>query len=317
MKKAHIPLVLAGILAISAPFLAYADDSSSDNSQPVPPPPVMHVPSTMQQTPPVQGSGEHDGGHGPRLFRAENAQNNRDFRNTVLRKNQDGIQAGISSSTHPALMMIRAEREHNDGDTNDRTDDHPMLPSWLTASSSPFREHRLSSSTMMELVHAAREGSTTELRGHENRESARLVEFAQLQSNLIAQLNQSFDRLQETRTKIADRIQSAEQSGRDMTEATSLLATADQKMTAAEQAIQAISNLTPSVSSTNITASTTVSLEKPREVGKTAIQALNDARKALNDVVVAIAHAMGLRTGDDGHVLPPPAATSTSSTTQQ
>lgn len=306
MKKHTIyGLALAGALVAAIPFLAYAQDN--EDVEQVPPPP--QVGNMMGQPVP---NAEH--GQSVRGMHPQNAENNRDFRNVVLRHAQNGTTT--STSTRP--IMFRAEHENADGQ-NDRDGDHPMLPSWITASSSPFHGQRLSSTTILQLMHAAREGSTTELRGHEKLKSAPLANFAQLQSNLISQLTQSLDRLKDARTKISDRIQSAQQSGRDMTEAANLLTAADSKITAAEQAIGSLSSLSPTVTvQGTVTASTTVSLEHPREIGKSAIQAVNDARKALNDVVVAIAHAMGLETDRDGRILPPPpAATSTPATTTQ
>lgn len=278
MKKHTIyGLALAGAIAAAVPLLAYAQET-----------------------------------HGVRSIRPQNAENNRDFRNAVLRKAQNGAPAEASTTAPHPTIMLRVEHRI------DRANgEHPELPSWITASSSPFHGARISSTTMMELMRAAREATSTELR-HEDRKNARLVEFAKIQSNLISQLGQSFDHLKDARNKIADRIQAAQQSGRDMTDAANLLSAADQKISAAEQAIQAISSLTPSISAQGtVNASTTVSLERPREIGKTAIQAVNEARKALNDVVVAIAHSMGLRIGEDGHVVPPIATSTPATTTQQ
>lgn len=324
MKKPYISLVLAGVLAVTAPLFVYAEDGADDNvpqQAPSPAPVMMQREAVPGQAPQQRGD---DRGM-PRVFRAENVENNRDIRNAALRRGQNVPM--MASSTRLAPMMLRAEnRDNADEDSND---DRPMIPAWITASSSPFREHRLGSTTMMELMRAAREGTTTELRGHEMRKAIELASFARLQGNLISQLNQSLSRLQESRNKIADRITAATQSGRDMTDATKLLAVADQKIADAEKAVQNISTLTPSVSGTTVTASTTVSLEKPREIGKTAIQAVNEARKALNEVVVAIAHAMGFSFGEDGRIVPPtatstpatasstPTTTTTATTTQQ
>lgn len=319
MKKQTIyGLALAGALVAAVPFLAYAQEN--EDSQQVPPPPQQVPGGMMGQIPQQQDGQGGDHPEGFRGMRPQNAENNRDFRNAAMRRSQSN-DSEVGSSTHP--MMFRADRENDNNqigaDEQNGNEDHRMLPPWITGSSTPFSGMHLSSTTMMQLMRAAREGTSTELRGHENRSHDSLVNFAQLQSNLISQLTQSLGRLKDARSKIADRIQTASQSGRDMTEATSLLATADQKISDAEQAVQAISSLAPAVSAQgSVNASTTVSLERPREIGKTAIQAVNEARKALNEVVIAIAHAMGFETDSDGHVLPPPqAATTTPATSTQ
>ena len=107
-----------------------------------------------------------------------------------------------------------------------------------------------------------------------------------------------------------------------MSSAKALLVTADAKIAAANAAIINFQAYVPTGSSTIIatsTASTTASstatttnirLDRPRQIGAAAIQAVKDAKNALSDVVVAIAHSTGLRLGDGNEN-----ATSTASTT--
>ena len=147
--------------------------------------------------------------------------------------------------------------------------------------------------------------STDIMRNREGAKEARIDDFALQQSNLVAQSQHALDQLKEVRAKIADKISAAEQSGKSMTEANSLLAIADQKIADAETAISVVSSYVPpaiSAAGTEATASSTVPLDRPRAIGKTAIDAVNQAKKALNDVVVAIAHAMGIKVGQDGRI---------------
>ncbi|GEM_PF-878737 len=138
--------------------------------------------------------------------------------------------------------------------------------------------------------------------------------YDQQKNHLISQLNQALTNLSQVRGRIAERITKAETNGRDMTNAKALLITADAKLAAAKTAIDTLTNLKPITASTTDTASTTsssIDLGKPRQVGAAAIKAIGDAKKALNDVVVAIAHSMGFKVGQDGTIT----ATSTNSTT--
>lgn len=150
-------------------------------------------------------------------------------------------------------------------------------------------------------------------------------------NHLVSQLNRALNNLKQIRSRIGSRIEKASASGRDMTNAKSLLTIADAKITAARNAIDALATLTPTASSTNVTSTSTtatstssgtstppstIDLGKPRQVGKSAIQSVNEARKALNAVVVAIAHSMGFKIGEDGKIVPPTATTTATTTSQ-
>ncbi len=156
--------------------------------------------------------------------------------------------------------------------------------------------------------------STAGFKEREKWKEARIDQFAQFQKNLIARGEHSLNQLKELREKISARIDAAEQKGRDMTKAKSLLVIADAKIVAAEQAMAAISAYIPpavTASNTGVDAGATVTLEKPRVLGKSAIDALNEAREALKEVVRAIAHAMGLKTGQNKDVQIETATTAT------
>ncbi len=142
-------------------------------------------------------------------------------------------------------------------------------------------------------------------------------------ARLVRQLNLAVDNLKQIRDRLASRITKAEQSGRNMNEAKNLLSVADTKITAARQAIVTLSTYIPTATSTATstepTASTTVDLQKPRQIGEAAIKAVKDAHKALVDVVRSIAKNMGFRTGQATTTTPTnspsPTATTTATTT--
>jgi hypothetical protein len=137
-------------------------------------------------------------------------------------------------------------------------------------------------------------------------------------NRLKSQLNISLNNLKQIRSRIDARITKAVQSGRDMSKAKDSLVIADNKITLAEQAINGLTSLQISTSTIPVNStSTNIKLDKPRQVGALAIKAVNDARNALNDVVVSIAHSMGLKLGTattTDNRIPPTASSSMRST---
>jgi len=222
--------------------------------------------------------------------RTQNIENNRDYRNSMMTKKAGDKTKTMSTSTAPVTEVRHGEDF--------------MLPAWLNASTSPWKSYRVASSTMRQLLSTANKfASSTGPEGHENWKESRLDIFTWMQSHLISESQNSLNRLKDLRTKIAARIQTAEQNGYDMTGAKSLLAIADSKVSSADTAIKALVSYVPAIatssSSSRIDPSSTVNLDKPRIVGNTAIQAVDGAKKALNDVVVAIAKSLGLKLADD------------------
>jgi len=153
------------------------------------------------------------------------------------------------------------------------------------ASSTPF-----ASTTITEQVDAKR--------GRVEKMRADL--FAWAQDHLIGELTQALDNLKQIESRIASRIQTETQNGRDMSSSTRLFSVADGKINEADSAIKALAVYMPSASSTeDISASTTIDLGQPRTLGTAAIKAVNDAKQALNDVVAAIIGAPGPRPGEN------------------
>ncbi|MEA2715468.1 MAG: hypothetical protein QOG91_496 [Candidatus Parcubacteria bacterium] len=140
---------------------------------------------------------------------------------------------------------------------------------------------------------------------------ARKEVFERQKNRLIGELNRALTNLHQIRGRINSRIEKAEQSGRDMSEAKKFLIIADDKLAVAQTAISSLILLVPQSAQTASTtdaanSSTTaaalpagdsVDLTGPRLAGALAIKAIHEARRALNDVVVAIAHATGLKIG--------------------
>jgi hypothetical protein len=130
------------------------------------------------------------------------------------------------------------------------------------------------------------------------------------------QFQVAVDNLSNIRERLSSRIHKEQATGRDMTDALRLLAIADAKIKIASDTMASLNTSAPTASST-VTASTTANLDSARKLSQEAQKEIRDAQKALNDVVVAIAHAMGLDLGLDKHVTVEATSTENSSTTSQ
>lgn len=121
-------------------------------------------------------------------------------------------------------------------------------------------------------------------------------DFESRKKALLNQLNISIENLTAIKTRISDRILKAELEGRNMTDAKSALAIADDKLAKAKTAVDTLTNLqAPTPSSNSGTASSTeIDLAKPRQVGDSAIKAVKEARDAYKKVIDTIAKSMGL-----------------------
>jgi len=195
---------------------------------------------------------------------------------------------------------------------------------WAASSTTMRSPMRLGSSTPMRLGSTTREwqeGSSTRSRmmatstdeRREVRTEVRADAFASMQDRLVSQATQALDNLRQIRSRVAARIQTEQQGGHDTNTAGSLLTIADAKISAAQAAVTSLKAfIPPAAASASITASTTaIDLQRPREIGTSAIQAINDAQKALNAVVTAIAHSLGLEISADGRIQATTTATST------
>ena len=137
--------------------------------------------------------------------------------------------------------------------------------------------------------------SSTNQELREHRDVLRAGMFAWMQDRLVGQLTRALDNLRQIRTRISDRIASESQSGKDMSSAITLLASADAKISVASSSIEALRTYVPTATTTaEITASTTLEVAQARQIGADAIKAVGNARKALTDTVTAIARALGI-----------------------
>jgi hypothetical protein len=145
----------------------------------------------------------------------------------------------------------------------------------------------------------------TKLDGRASTTRTILTTFFEIRRHIIeSELQKALNNLKNVSSRIQSRIDKTSSSGRDMTDAKALLVTANVKILTAQNAIDAIKNLSATSTKSLIatsTASTTVDLNRPRLVAGNAQKDIKDAQKALNNVIVAIAKVMGLRLGNDNN----------------
>ena len=280
MKKHYYLLgIAASALVIAAPVAALAEDGGSADATvnvsvqtqaPVPLP--LHGPLTgdRPEMPPIPANASgtiRDRIRADYQSRLQNAENNEQTRNAMIQERM-----GIATSTRADIRGIR-------------TEDRPML----------------------------RDASSTQQR-QDMRNGMRLDIFKVRQNAVVQQLNVSIENLKQIRGRIASRIGKEEQAGKDMTAPKALLVTADAKIAAAELAVNAVVAFDPNASmvadadnavdsGASASASTTVDLAKPRQALAGAIEAVKEARDALNDVVQSLIKVLGLS--------PEPSASST------
>ncbi|MEI7463104.1 MAG: hypothetical protein WCK03_01755 [Candidatus Taylorbacteria bacterium] len=118
--------------------------------------------------------------------------------------------------------------------------------------------------------------------------------FKEQQRNIVHELQNASNNLSNIKDRIQARIDKASANGKDMTQAKNLLSIATTKIGIAQTAIDTIRNLSATSSTSILVSSSTIDLNKPRQIASAAQKALKDAQKALNDVIVSIAHEMGI-----------------------
>lgn len=218
-------------------------------------------------------------------LRMENMKNNQGVRNAMLER-------------HASSSMNQQENGTNDGETADDATSTPGMrrpePRGM-----PERFGKMASSTMGEMGD----------RGRSMREA-----FEMRKRFITHQFDIALRNLHQIRERINSRIEKSQAAGRDMSNAVTLLATADAKIQIAVDAVSALNTHVGTASTTaNITASTTVNIDTARQLANTAQKAIKEAQRALNAVVVAVAHSMGLKLGIEEHAT----TTATASTTSQ
>ena len=148
--------------------------------------------------------------------------------------------------------------------------------------------------------------------------------FQDQRENQIRNLNQALQNLKQIRNRIASRIEKEVTAGKDMSEASTSLQFADNKILVAEDAVRLFASSTHTITMPQIqrTASSTLEARRMRLATSTSMlvsssmhlpprdnrqqpeqnparKAINDAQKALNDTVSVIAKILGVK-------LPPP-----------
>ncbi len=284
MKKyPYISLVAAGIVAFAAPLITNAQtmidtEAATGIGQSIDAGPnagTMKLRDTLRQR--IQQNYQ---------TYEDRMRGNEDSRNAMLEKRSTST-PGMPGMPGRPLLHAEMELRHEGSTTR------PIPPGMIRRIASSTEERRDNIRERMQTVRKAM--------------------FEDLRNRLVMELTRALDNLKQIRTRIAARISTETSNGKDMTSASSLLITADAKITLADQSIQALKAFTPAASTTveaNVSAdaSADIDLDKPRQIGADAIRAVNDARKALNDVVIAIARALGVELRAEIH------ATTTEST---
>ncbi len=121
------------------------------------------------------------------------------------------------------------------------------------------------------------------------------VKMFEMRKHMITkELDVSINNLGNISSRLDSRIDKEQVAGHDMTDATSALASANIKIQAASDAVSALESYLADIS-VDATASTTIDLAKARDLTSDAQSAIKDAQRALNNVVVTIAHALGIK----------------------
>lgn len=172
-------------------------------------------------------------------------------------------------------------------------------PAWLYATSSPWYMGKFAAGATRPFPTFLQAFSTsTEMKAHNSWSQTSLDKFAYLHMNAFAHLRKSLDILKKARVRASDKISYFRQKGYDMSNAEKALDAADGKMIQAEKAVNAVAEFVPPAiaASTDkvIDKKSFVTLNAPRQLGQTAIDALRGARTALDKAIVEMAHSVGL-----------------------
>jgi len=125
----------------------------------------------------------------------------------------------------------------------------------------------------------------------EIKNTAKVNEFKIRKDALVKQLTITLDNLTNIKGRISERISTLEGEGKDMANAKSALAVAEEKLAKARTAVDALAKYVPVNSNGAAVESATadVELAKPRQIGDEAIKAVKEARDAFKEVVKYIA----------------------------
>lgn len=284
MKKPYyLYVAIALALTVAMPVVSHADDSmpAQDTDSPAMNAGPQNGDSHMQMPPmPLQnqnGQGPNPGQSSIRdrirsdyQTQLQNVKNNQDSRNMLLEHRTASSTEGI---------VVRMENMNDDRNGSSTRPIPRMMVPQMAA--------RFASSSMPD---------------QEDKHGNKMNMFEERKRFVGHQLEVALNNLTNIRERLDSRIQKEQSDGHDMSEAVSLLVTADIKIKTATNAISALSSFMPATSTDSIATST--DLDTARDLNSTAQSAIKDAQKSLNDVVTAIAHALGVK-------LPSPNASST------
>ena len=193
----------------------------------------------------------------------DHIQKNSDYRNTILESN---LKASTSEQDRDSAANT-GDYDGHASNTPSHTDDQTLFAS----TTGQFSTSTLQNSTS----------------------TIRLGDFKGRKSTIIRQMTVALTNLHQIRERINSRIEKEAHNGTDMTQARALLARADEKIAFASSSITILETYAPTASSTQ--ASTTiVNIDPARKISDTATKSVTDANRALQAVVVSIAHALGI-----------------------
>jgi len=297
MKKQHYLLsILALFLLLASPAISHGQETNTQGDVRVQGDDNNISGETNAQTNVPPGMPPREGSIGAQIrydnqVRLNNMRNNQGLRNNMLQGQMPRMQGsttrpwmGTSTRPWPGRPVNRLDE---DG-TSTMPRDFRGMPMMRNGD----EQGDENGPRMM--------GSTSMMRfdrdGYDQARKAMMFDMFKIRKALVTkQLHVALTNLNNIRTRINSRIQKEQSAGKDMAKAIALLATADAKIKIASDAVAALDAYTPSAQASS-TASTSVAinLDAARQLADTAQKDIHEAQRSLNDVVRAIAHAMGV-----------------------
>lgn len=199
--------------------------------------------------------------------------------------------APTSTDNRKILPGVRKNFEQKDV-RNMNLEQREKMMRTMASSTEKIREIRASSTMMFKAIKEQKKEVLRKMK----------TDVFQIRKNALEkELQLSISNLSIIRDNISNRITKIEASTstdkiRDMTAAKAALATADEKILKARTAVELFSNTAfTTISTSTVSTSTDVTLEKPRKIGDEAIKAVKEARDSLKKVVEIIAHTLGIK----------------------
>jgi hypothetical protein len=171
-------------------------------------------------------------------------------------------------------------------------------PAWIRMDESPLKN--ATSSTISPFL--VKIPPNSRISNHQSRIEIGLNYFAILHTNLLARLDRTYPILERTRDSLLVRID----AGRgDMTEPKELMLVAQNKIDSAKQYIEELRlYVPPTLYKAGVTATTTTSLVAARKLGEDAINAIKEAKTALQKVLISLAQVSEFELNAEGKIVP-------------